>query len=110
MLNVEKLLVPPGVLRQLPNRMADRKLGCLSIFLFLALCASLFFNFVLMVAVFRRAAGDGFVDREPPPKFREITVERGRGNGRVALIVMRGLISCSLPGTVGETMVDDMRA
>jgi protease-4 len=27
----------------------------------------------------------------------------------VALIVMRGLISSSLPGSVGETMVDDMR-
>jgi protease-4 len=106
---VEKLLVPPHVLRQLPNRMADRKLGCLSIFLFLALCASLFFNFVLMIAVFRRAAGDGFADREPLPRFREVTVERGRGTGKVVLIEMRGLISSSLPGNVGETMVDDMR-
>src|SRR5690242_4135636 len=90
--------------------MADRKLGCLSIFLFLALCASLFFNFVLMIAVFRRAAGTGFADREPMPKFREITIERGHGPGKVALIVMRGLISTNLPGSVGETMVDDMRA
>lgn len=110
LLNAENLLVPPPVLLQLPNRMADRKLGCLSIVLFLALCASLFFNFVLMIAVFRRAAGDGFVDREPLPRFREVTVERGRGTGKVALIVMRGLISSSLPGSVGETMVDDMRA
>ena len=90
--------------------MADRKLGCLSIFLFLALCASLFFNFILMIAVFRRAAGDGFAEREPLPRFREITVERGRGTSKVALIEMRGLISSSLPGNVGETMVDDMRA
>jgi protease-4 len=89
--------------------MADRKLGCLSIFLFLALCVSLFFNFVLMVAVFRRAATGGLTDREPLPKFREITVERGQGSAKVALIVMRGLISSSLPGAVGETMVDDMR-
>ena len=30
--------------------MANRKLGCLSIFLFVALCASVFINFVLAVA------------------------------------------------------------
>jgi protease-4 len=89
--------------------MADRKLGCLSIFLFVALCASLFFNFVLMIAVFRRAAGSGFAEHESLPKFREITVDRGHGSGKVALIEMRGLISSSLPGSVGETMVDDMR-
>ncbi len=89
--------------------MADRKLGCLSIVLFLALCASLFFNFILMIAVFQRATGGGIADREMLPKFREITVEKGHG-GKVALIVMRGLISSSLPGSVGETMVDDMRA
>lgn len=88
--------------------MADRKLGCLSIFLFVALCASVFANFVLTVAVFRRAAG-GYTEREPLPRFREVTVERGRGNDKIALIVMRGLISSSLPGTVGESMVDDLR-
>ena len=90
--------------------MADRKLGCLSIFLFVALCASVFANFILMVAVFRRAGGGGMTDREALPRFREVTVERGHGGDKVALIVMRGLISTSLPGNVGDTMVDDMRA
>ena len=33
--------------------MADRKLGCLTIFLFVALCASVFFNFVLALMAFR---------------------------------------------------------
>ncbi len=88
---------------------ADRKLGCLSIFLFLALCASVCLNFILMVVAFQRATGGGVTDREMLPKFREVTVERGHG-GKVALIVMRGLISSSLPGSVGDTMVDDMRA
>jgi protease-4 len=89
--------------------MADRKLGCLSLFLFIALCASVFANFVLLIAALRHVSG-AVVDREPLAKFREITIERGHGSDKIALIVMRGLISTSLPGTVGDSMVDDMRA
>jgi protease-4 len=88
---------------------ADRKLGCLSIFLFLALCASVFLNFVLIVAVLQRLGG-----REPEPiaRFREILLQRGaRGTqDKIAVITMRGLISSSLPGSVTDSMVDDMRA
>lgn len=89
--------------------MADRKLGCLSIFLFVALCASVFANFVLMVAVFQRFDGR-VTERESMPRFREVTVERGRGGDKIALIVLRGLISTNVPGTVGDSMVDDLRA
>jgi protease-4 len=89
---------------------ADRKLGCLSIFLFVALCVSLFVNFVLMVATFQRFAG--VREPEPIPRFREILLQRGsRGTAdKIAVITMRGLISSSLPGTVSDSMVDDMRA
>jgi len=91
--------------------MADRKLGCLSIFLFVALCASVFVNFVLMAALFRRGMGNVVRDQEPTPRFREVIVERGSSGSseKVALIVMRGLISSSLPGNVGDSMVDDLR-
>src|SRR5881296_2095456 len=89
---------------------ADRRLGCLSIFLFVALCASLFVNFVLIIAAFQRFGGV----REPEPiaRFREILLQRGtRGAAdKVAVITMRGLISSSLPGSVTDSMVDDMRA
>src|SRR5436189_5192097 len=89
---------------------ADRRLGCLSIFLFVALCASLFVNFVLIVAAFQRFAG--VREPEPIPRFREILLQRGtRGAAdKVAVITMRGLISSSLPGSVTDSMVDDMRA
>ena len=89
--------------------MADRKLGCLSIFLFVALCASLFINFVLVIAAFQRLGG--VREPEPIPRFREILLQRGtRGTtDKIALITMRGLISSSIPGTVGDSMVDDMR-
>ena len=92
--------------------MADRKLGCLSIFLFVALCASLFANFILMVALFRRGIGPVIREQESLARFREIAVERGSfgTSDKVALIVLRGVISASVPGNVGESMVDDMRA
>src|SRR6266702_1349101 len=89
---------------------ADRRLGCLSIFLFIALCASLFVNFVLIVAGFQRIGG--VRETEPIPRFREILLQRGmRGTSdKIVVITMRGLISSSLPGSVTDSMVDDMRA
>ena len=100
-----------AVLRQFRPIMAvDRRLGCFSIFLFVALCISLFVNFVLMVAAFQRFGG--VREPEPIPRFREILLQRGgRGTAdKIAVITMRGLISSSLPGTVTDSMVDDMRA
>jgi protease-4 len=90
--------------------MADRKFGCLTLFLFVALCASLFVNLVLVGFLFRR--GVGVVgEQEPLIRFREITVERASGTSdKVVLITLRGLISSSVPGNVGDSMVDDLRA
>src|SRR5918996_366393 len=89
---------------------SDRRLGCLSIFLFIALCASLFVNFVLMIAAFQRVGG--IREAEPIPRFREILLQRGARatTDKIAVITMRGLISSSIPGNVSDSMVDDMRA
>ncbi|MGB9475932.1 MAG: signal peptide peptidase SppA [Candidatus Udaeobacter sp.] len=89
---------------------ANRKLGCLSIFLFVALCASLFINLALTVAAFQRLSG--IREPEPIPRFREVLLQRGARatTDKIAVITMRGLISSSLPGTVTDSMVDDMRA
>ncbi len=91
--------------------MADRKIGCLTIFLFVALCGSVFVNFVLAIAAFRGFASTGVRLEEPVPRFREIVVERGTRlvPDRIALITMRGLISSSIPGNVSDSMVEDMR-
>jgi protease IV len=89
---------------------ANRKLGCLSVFLAVALCASVFINLILAASAFNRfGAGPRF--EEPTPSFREVLVQRGaRGSSdKIAVITMRGLISSSLPGNVGDNMVDDMR-
>ena len=105
-----KALVRAAVLRHFRAVMADRRLGCLSIFLFVALCVSLFVNFVLVAAAFQRISG--VRETEPIPRFREILLQRGtRGTtDKIAVITMRGLISSSIPGSVTDSMVDDMRA
>jgi protease-4 len=90
--------------------MADRRLGCLSIFLFVALCASVLLNFFLALAAFQRLGG---VVREPEPilRFREVLLERGRfGGDKIVLITLRGLISSSIPGNARDSMVEDLRA
>src|SRR5437773_1159935 len=89
---------------------SDRRLGCLSIFLFVALCASLFVNFALMIAAFKRVSG--IREAEPIPRFREILLQRGAHatTEKIAVITMRGLISSSIPGSVSDSMVDDLRA
>jgi protease-4 len=90
--------------------MTDRKVGCLAVFLFVALCASVFVNFLLMMIAFR--SGLGTITREERlPKFREIVIQTGApmSSDRIALVVMRGLISSSIPGTITDSMVDDLR-
>lgn len=90
--------------------MADRKFGCLSIFLFVALCASVFIN-VMLALVAMRGFATGVRAEETVPRFREVVVQRGARlvPDRIALITMRGLISGSIPGNVSESMVEDMR-
>jgi protease-4 len=90
--------------------MANRKLGCLSIFLFVALCVSLIVNVIMTIAAFSRLNGTSR-EQEAVPRFRETIVDRGRkgSNDKIAVIALRGVISSSLPGNVGESMVDDMR-
>src|SRR5213083_292777 len=90
--------------------MANRKLGCLTLFLFLALCASVIINAFLAIALLGRVS-TGVAREEPLAKFREIVVQRGgRGvSDRIVIIVMRGLISSSIPGAASDNMVDDLR-
>ncbi len=89
---------------------ANRTLGCLSIFLFVALCASVLMNFILAVTAFQRFEG-GRAEVEYRPRFNEMILERGtRGSAnKIAVISLRGLISTGVAGNVGESMVDDLR-
>jgi len=91
--------------------MENRKLGCLTIFLIVALCVSAMINIFLALVTIGRF-GSRVAREESLPKFHEVLVSRGAhsSSDRIALINLRGLISSSIPGNVGETMVDDMRA
>lgn len=90
--------------------MANRKLGCLTIFLFVALCGSMFVNMVLAFTALGRLGASAQI-QEQRPRFRETVLERGGGGkDKIAVIALRGLISSSVSGNVGDTMVDDMRA
>jgi protease-4 len=89
---------------------ANRKLGCLSIFLFVLLCVSVLMNFILAVTAFQRFEG-GRAEVEYRPRFNEMILQRGtRGSSnKIAVISLRGLISTGVAGNVGESMVDDLR-
>ena len=78
--------------------------------MFVALCASVLVNFALAAAAFSKFQGTS-VDEESRPRFREMIVERGtRGSdNKIAVITLRGLISTSVNGNVGDSMVDDLR-
>ena len=54
--------------------MPDRKLGCLNVFLFVALCVSLFVNFVLVALIFQRLGGV-VSEEEPIARFRETVLQ-----------------------------------
>jgi len=79
-------------------------------FLFVALCASVFINFLLAMVAFRGFGGAGVRVEEPLPRFREIVIERGaRMVPPDCLITNASLISSSIPGNVSDSMVEDMR-
>jgi protease-4 len=94
--------------------MANRKLGCLTLFLFLALCASALINIFLVFGLIGRIStgwSGGLAREEVPPRFRELMVQAGArtSSERIAVILLRGLISTSVPGNVSDNMVDDLR-
>jgi protease-4 len=88
----------------------NRKLGCLSIFLFVALCVSLLVNLMLAAVAFNRLEGTR-AEVTYRPFFDEMIVERGTRatSNKIAVISLRGLISSAVSGNVGESMVDDLR-
>jgi len=90
--------------------MPDRKLGCLSLFLFFALVASVVINCFLAAAVLERF-GRGSRTELALPRFRETLVEPAshESNDKIAQIKLRGLISSSIAGNIGDSMVDDLR-
>ena len=90
--------------------MNKKQFGCLMALVLMLLCGSVLCNFVLLAS---RGHGLGLgsapllADRAP--RFDETTIEDGRGPGKIAQVTLRGIITSSASGALGETMVDDLK-
>jgi protease-4 len=90
--------------------MNKKQFGCIVGLLVVLLCVSLVFNFSFLVM-----RGSSQILATTPlmtdrvPRFDETTVADGHGPGKIVQITLRGVISSSEAGTLGETMVDDLR-
>jgi protease-4 len=79
------------------------RFGCLGVFIVLLLCLSLLFNALFLVGEFLGVADER--------KFREtqLTGASGKVNTRIAVMRLDGLIANSMPGYIGDSMVEDIK-
>ena len=94
--------------------MNNERFGCLGISLVVVLAVSLLLNFVFIVANAANSA-TRFV-ASGAPKFEEAQVADAKAakgaktpDTKIALISLRGIISAMEPGSIGETMVEDLK-
>jgi len=89
--------------------MNKKQFGCILALLVFLLCVSLLGNLLFAVRGARGLGGGGLSFVPPAPRFDETTIEDGSGPGKIVQISLRGIISSSQAGDVGETMVDDLK-
>jgi protease-4 len=89
--------------------MNKKQFGCILALVIVLLCGSLICNFVLVATHGAHGLGSGGLSADKAPEFGETTVANGKGPGKIVQISLRGLISSSESGSLGETMVDDLR-
>jgi len=85
----------------------NKRFGCLAIGLFLLLCLSGFLNLIFIAL-----NGQGITSSRKQggaPWFEERVIVAGTSNDKIAQISLRGLISSSVAGSLGESMVDDLK-
>jgi len=86
-----------------------KRSGCVLLLVFLALCASLFFNLILM-ALLGTGGAESMASRGFMPALQEITVEDGAaGAGKIAVIPVQGIIYTDDQTEWGTSMVDDIK-
>jgi protease-4 len=91
--------------------MTQKNSGCLWMLAGFGLCLG--FLFVLAVIFIVSSSSMRTVVKPSAPKFEEsVVVDAKSGkdsDNKIALISLRGVISSSEPGTLGETMVEDLK-
>ena len=82
---------------------SSSRIGCLGVFLVLLLCLSLFFNALFLIGE--------FFDVQDERKFHEtqLTGPSGQVKTKVAVMRLDGLIANSMPGYIGDSMVEDLK-
>ncbi len=87
-----------------------KKSGCVIVALFLALCVSIFVNGLMLVGLGTKSAAKA-VTVEPAKKFEEQVLVEGNGNGdKIAVIPLEGIISNAATGSLGDSLVQDLKA
>jgi protease-4 len=89
--------------------MNRKQFGCILALVIILLCGSLLCNFLLLAMRGAHALGDGALSVDKAPRFSETTVQDGHGEGKIAQVTLRGIITSSASGSLGETMVDDLK-
>lgn len=86
-----------------------KRSGCALLLVFLALCASLFFNLVLM-ALIGSGGAETVASRGFMQDLHEVSVEEGAaGAGKIAVIPVQGIIYTDDQTEWGTSMVDDIK-
>jgi protease-4 len=88
-----------------------RKSGCAIIVLFLLLCVSVFVNGALLLGLGARSAS-GIALKTEPTSFDEQLMLPGSGesDAKIVVIPMDGVIAYGAPGSLGDSMVEDLKA
>jgi protease-4 len=89
--------------------MNKKQFGCIVILLMVLLCGSLMCNFILIAMRASKVLTSSRLGIESAPRYNETTIQDGKGEGKIVQITLRGVISSSASGDVGETMVDDLK-
>lgn len=89
-----------------------KKSGCFVIVMFVALCASLFVNLLLMAALGTkgRSAMAGVRVLEPKEFQEQILQDGTTTSQKIAVIPLQGVIAFGEAGALGESMVEDFKS
>jgi protease-4 len=87
-----------------------KKTGCVLLVVFLALCASMFFNLILL-GLLGATEAESMAARRLSPGFQEVTIEEGSsGAGKIVVIPVQGVIYTDDVNEWGDSMVDDIKS
>jgi protease-4 len=87
-----------------------KKTGCVLLVVFLALCASMFFNLMLL-GFLGATEAESMAAKRLSPSFQEVVIEEGSsGAGKIAVIPVQGVIYTDDVNEWGDSMVDDIKS